>query len=238
VKKQIGQLWIFFLPVALYGVYLLSYPFSTPLSEKRILVSSLTVQQKLNIQKAAAQLDGIVLRPGEEFSFNGRVGPRTLRAGYYAAPSYIDTNSYSTPGGGICVVSSALYQDALMAGLPVTERVPHQRTMQTVEPGLDATVWYGGADLKFKNDKAVPIRLQCKVNDGFLTTSLTGSAGSGGKIELARRESTGSNNQLMVEVFTEDSSHAVKLVSRDLYTVNAPKYKLQIIHGNQLAAIR
>jgi vancomycin resistance protein YoaR len=229
----VRQAWIVLLPLALYGLYILTNPFSTDLAQKKIPTSSLTIHQRLNIQKAAEKIDGLILRPGEEFSFNKCVGPRTNEAGFYSAPSYIGGGSYSTSGGGICVVSSALYQNALIAGLRVSQRIPHQRTMQTVEPGLDATVWYGGADLKFVNDTSSPIQIQCKANDDFLTASLRG-ASPVVPMKLARRETPGGNNQIAVEVFQGTESQSLKLVSRDLYLLNSPKHRIGS-QGNRAA---
>jgi vancomycin resistance protein YoaR len=192
------------------------------------------MHQKLNIERAVAKLNGTILRPGERFSFNKLVGPRNSRAGFFSAPSYIGAASYDTLGGGICVISSALYQDALLADLKVIERVPHLRTMQTVEPGLDATVWSGGADLKFINDSSTPIQLCCKLENGCLETSLLGSEIPSVHRQLRRRELQGAHNQIAVEVFKESSSDArdkiaektnkIKLVSRDIYFVNSPKH--------------
>jgi vancomycin resistance protein YoaR len=216
-----NQLWLLMLPPLLYGISQYSYPFGQILSAKKITVSSLTVHQKLNIRKAASRIDGVIVRPGEEFSFNKCVGPRTERAGYYAAPSYIGADTYSSPGGGICVISSALYQDALVAGLKVTERVPHQKTMQTVEPGLDATVWYGGADLKFVNDTKAAIKIDCNVEDGYLNTDLTGDKQSLHTTKISRREIGGATNQVAVEVFQQEGDGAATLVSRDLYTISS-----------------
>jgi vancomycin resistance protein VanW len=215
-----NQLWLLMVPPMLYGISQYSYPFGQTLSAKKIPVSSLTVHQKLNIRKAANKIDGVVIRPGEEFSFNKRVGPRTEQAGYYSAPSYVGADTYSSPGGGICVISSALYQDALVAGLEVTQRVPHLRTMQTVEPGLDATVWYGGADLKFVNNTSAAIKIECNIEDGFLTTTLAGDKQSLHTKKISRREIGATNNQVAVEVFQQDGS-ATKLVSRDLYTISS-----------------
>ena len=62
-------------------------------------------------------------------------------------------------GGGICVVSSILYQDALSAGFEITQRVPHNLAIHSIPPGLDATVWYNGADLRFRNTLKCPIEI-------------------------------------------------------------------------------
>jgi vancomycin resistance protein VanW len=221
IELVIKQGWIMVMPIALYACYVLTDPFSCQLCHQEIPVSGLTVQQKLNIRKAAAKIDGIVLRPNDDFSFNERVGPRTARSGYFQAPSYVGTSSYSTPGGGICVISSALYQDALRAGLKVTERVAHNRTMQTVPPGLDATVWYGGADLKFKNDSSQPIELKCVVDDESVTVSLYGHSKPTSPPILSTREFARNPHEIAVEVLmTKDSR--TKIISRDIYALHAP----------------
>ncbi|HEY9759423.1 MAG TPA: VanW family protein [Oculatellaceae cyanobacterium] len=219
--STIKQAWIFVVPIALYFCYVVSDPFRCKLCDQKIPVSSLTVQQKLNIHKVAAKIDGIVLRPDEEFSFNGRVGPRTVEKGYFQAPSYIGTGSYSTPGGGICVISSALYQDALLAGLTVTERVAHNRTMLTVAPGLDATVWYGGADLKFKNTSNQPVQIHCAVDDEVVTVSLHGQTKPVSAPILTTRELPSSRDQIAVEVLLTKNSNT-KVISRDVYTLHSP----------------
>ena len=215
-----NQLWLLMVPPLLYGISQYSYPFGQALSAKKIPLSSLTTHQKMNIRKAATRIDGVVIRPGEEFSFNKCVGPRTEHAGYYSAPSYVGADTYGSPGGGICVVSSALYQDALIAGLNVIERVPHLRTMQTVEPGLDATVWYGGADLKFVNNTKAAIKIECNIEDGYLTTTLAGDKQSLHTTKISRREIGATKNQVAVEVFQQDGN-ATRLVSRDLYAISS-----------------
>ncbi len=156
----------------------------------------------------------------QTFSFNERVGARTAAAGYLAAPSYIGSQSPDTPGGGICVVSSALYQVALASGMKIRERVPHLRTMQTVLPGLDATVWDGGADLKFVNTLPFPIAIDCQDDDNSVTLQIKG-AQRRPEFKLSRQERLGTNRQLEVEVFREDDGH-LNLVSRDLYWLAAP----------------
>jgi vancomycin resistance protein YoaR len=92
--------------------------------------------------------------------------------------------------------------------------------MQTVEPGLDATVWYGGADLKFVNSTSAAIKIECNIEDGFLTTTLTGDKQSLHPTIISRRELGATNNQVAVEVFQQDGK-ATKLVSRDLYTISS-----------------
>jgi vancomycin resistance protein VanW len=222
LRQRLQTLGLLLLPIALIGFYFSNRPFACQLVQIKVDTSKLTTAQKFNIEKAAHKLDGVVLKPGQQFSFNGAVGPRTPAAGYLDAPTYVEDGSASTAGGGICVVSSALYQAALLCDLPIKERVAHMKVMQTVKPGLDATVWYGGADLKFINRFQKPVEIDC-VTDAS-TESLTVKLMSEQKVEenaqISTREYPGNNSTLAVEVYKQnaaaDKTDAV-LVSRDLY---------------------
>ena len=219
MKRQLSYL-ICLLPCFLFVVYWCNRPFASTLAERHIDIHMLTPQQKVNIRKACQKLNGVVIRPFRKFSFNECVGPRTAGRGYLEAPSYIGGESPSTPGGGICVVSSALYQTALQSGLKILERVPHLRTMQTVAPGLDATVWYGGADLKFANDKKTPIEINCNSDDDSFSLRLDGDKSREPPIKISTREVARTKDQIAVEVFRQDLSGS-SLVSRDLYRLSS-----------------
>jgi vancomycin resistance protein YoaR len=147
-------------------------PFAKEALVNGISIDRLTASERANITVAARALNGCVLRPGETFSFNRMVGPRTYRRGYAMSPSYLDSETPNTFGGGICVLSSLLYQVASKGGLAVVERHAHTRPMKTVKPGLDATVWYGGPDLKFTNRYSFPVQIRADVESGELRISL------------------------------------------------------------------
>lgn len=208
------------LPMVMMLGYWCDRPFSEVLSTKSVSLARLSEQQRMNITTAAASLDGIVIKPGEEFSFNGRVGPRTMGRGYVPARSYVGNDAPETIGGGICLVSSALYIDALTANLEVTQRVPHLRTIGSVPAGLDATVWYTGADLRFKNTLECPVEIATKYSDEQLTIQMRGhpSAPSWSASELVRSEHRIPGNRLKVEVFAL-SSGKTRLVSTDVYGI-------------------
>ena len=105
-----------------------------------------------NIALACEKINGTKLEPGEEFSFNGVVGQRTTANGFKEA-TVIQGGQYEQGlGGGICQVSSTLYNAVVMANLNVTERHAHAWPSSYVDEGLDATVDYGVLDFKFKND--------------------------------------------------------------------------------------
>lgn len=112
-----------------------------------------------NIVLASSKISGTVLMPGETFSFNQIVGQRTAAAGFKEAAAYSEGQVVQEIGGGICQVSSTLYNAALYANLKITERTNHYFSPGYVKSGLDATVSWGGPDFKFTNDRDYPIKI-------------------------------------------------------------------------------
>ncbi|AET67087.1 putative vancomycin resistance protein [Desulfosporosinus orientis DSM 765] len=122
-----------------------------------------------NIRLAARVLDGKLLSPGERFSFNESVGQRTANAGYKEA--MIIEGDVFTPGlgGGVCQVSSTLYNAVLLANLDIIERHPHSLPISYVPPGRDATVAYPSLDFKFKNNTTSRLLIHSIVSENTLT---------------------------------------------------------------------
>lgn len=112
-----------------------------------------------NIALATSKINGTVLMPGEEFSFNGTVGKRTASAGFREAGVYVNGKSSIDYGGGICQVSSTLYNAILKANLEITSRTNHMFTVGYVPISLDATVSWGSPDFKFKNSRSYPVKI-------------------------------------------------------------------------------
>ncbi len=127
-----------------------------------------------NLKIAAAKIDGTILSPGEEFSYNKIVGARSIEAGYKEAKIYQNGKVIDGLGGGICQISSTLYNAVVLANLDVTERFNHQFITSYVKPGRDATVAYGSKDLKFKNNRTYPIRIDVYVSNGMATVDIYG----------------------------------------------------------------
>lgn len=127
-----------------------------------------------NLKIAAAKIDGTILSPGEEFSYNKIVGARSIEAGYKEAKIYQNGKVVDGLGGGICQISSTLYNAVVLANLDVTERFNHQFITSYVKPGYDATVAYGSKDLKFKNNRTYPIRIDVYVSNGMATVNIYG----------------------------------------------------------------
>lgn len=129
-----------------------------------------------NLTLAAKAIDGTILNPGEEFSFNGIVGERTTAKGYLSAIVYLDGGrSEAETGGGICQVASAIYECVLYANLKVTERAPHMFEVTYVDPGQDATIYWGSQDFKFQNSTNYPIRVDASVSGGYVHVALVGT---------------------------------------------------------------
>ena len=112
-----------------------------------------------NIDLVAQKLNGLVLMPGEEFSYNGYVGQRTEEAGFQYAGAYNNGQVVQEVGGGICQVSSTLYYATMCANLQTLERSCHTFIVTYLPIGLDATVSWPGPDFKFKNDRDCPIKI-------------------------------------------------------------------------------
>jgi vancomycin resistance protein YoaR len=138
-----------------------------------------------NIALAAGAVSGVILPPGGRFSFNEIVGPRIAELGFKEAPELIQSRLVPGIGGGICQVSSTLYNVVLLAGLPIIERHNHSRPPKYVGPGRDATVVYPGKDFAFRNDKDQALLLLARLDGGWLEVSLIGQEPLAEQVSLA-----------------------------------------------------
>ena len=127
-----------------------------------------------NIEIAAAALNDCLVRPGEEMSFNARVGSRVASKGYADAPVIVNGKVEQDVGGGVCQVSSTLYHAVLLAGLSPTERTSHFYPSAYIDAGLDATVADGQIDFAFRNTLPHSVLLRSGASDGTLTISVYG----------------------------------------------------------------
>ncbi len=133
------------------------------------------VNRTYNINVAADTLDNQLIKPGEVFPFNSVVGPRSREAGYKEALVIVKDQFIPGIGGGVCQVSSTLYNAVLLAGLEVIERSNHSLPVGYVPLGRDATVAYGGRDLKFRNNTSGYLYLRARVRGGALTVKIFGN---------------------------------------------------------------
>lgn len=129
-------------------------------------------QRSTNINLATKAINGLVLMPGDTFSFNGVVGERTAAKGYQSAPVDIGTHTAMGLGGGICQVSTTLYNAVLLAGIKATVRMHHTIPSVYVPLGFDATVDYGNLDYQFKNTLNYPIYIEGSSANGTETFNI------------------------------------------------------------------
>lgn len=127
-----------------------------------------------NLRLAANKINGTVLLPNEEFSYNAVVGERTISAGYKMAATYSNGAVVDGLGGGICQISSTLYDAVVMANLKITTRRNHQFVTSYVPAGKDATVVWGSQDFKFLNSRKYPVRITATVQGGIATVQVWG----------------------------------------------------------------
>ena len=146
---------------------------------KQTLISSYTTSfdpkqsRAVNIALAASRLNGMVIRPGQNFSFSDSIGPRTAENGYVIAPTFLNKEVVPGRGGGICQVSSTMYAAMLQGGIKATQRHPHSMPVSYIPEGMDATISAGTKDLTFTNNYTYPIVINAVVNGGTVTVGFS-----------------------------------------------------------------
>ena len=132
------------------------------------------VDRSTNLKIACQKINGKVILSGDTFSYNKALGARTAAAGYKNGKIYSGGQVVDGIGGGICQISSTLYNSVLLADLEIVERRNHQFVTSYVGPGRDATVVYGLTDFKFKNTRQYPVRISASAQNGIATISIYG----------------------------------------------------------------
>ncbi len=127
-----------------------------------------------NVVLATSKINGAVLMPGEEYSASEGMGESTPENGYVEAGSYLNGETVQSYGGGVCQVSSTLYNAVILAELEVTERWPHSMTVSYVKESMDAAIAEGYKDLKFKNNTDTPIYIEGYTYGGRVTFNIYG----------------------------------------------------------------
>lgn len=130
------------------------------------------IPRATNVELAAGRINGVVVQPGQGFSFSNTILPRTEENGYVVAPVFINKQISSGIGGGICQVSSTLYACMKTVGLPATERHAHSLPVTYIPEGYDATISGTTLDLRFTNIYSTPIKITASADKGTLTVSL------------------------------------------------------------------
>ena len=142
------------------------------------------VNRSRNIVLATSATEGFILPPGQIFSFNRVVGPRTREKGYDEADVILNNELVPDIGGGVCQVSTTLYNAVLRAQLEIVERHPHSILIRYVEPGFDAAVAYGSMDFAFRNNTNSHLLIKSIANYGTVTFKIFGLAEGKKKVIL------------------------------------------------------
>lgn len=175
-----------------------------------------------NLVLAAGKINGTVLMPGETFSYNQVVGERTIAAGYKEAPIYVSGKVEDGLGGGICQITTTLYNAVVYANLEIVERTNHQFVPSYVGAGRDATVVYGAIDFKFKNNRNYPIKIVCSVSGGVASFQILGlKTNNEYNVEITSRITSQTANNINSETYKILRQNGVvveqKLLSKDIY---------------------
>jgi len=125
-----------------------------------------------NITLASNSINFIVVEPGEEFSYNNTIGPTTKQNGYELGMVFMQGKKAKGYGGGVCQVSSTLYNAAVNAGMDIVERHDHSLPVSYVPAGREAATSFGVKDFRFINTKHFPIVIKSVVDDGEITVSI------------------------------------------------------------------
>ncbi|MCB6364758.1 VanW family protein [Intestinibacillus massiliensis] len=151
-------------------------PYATTLGTYTTSYNPRQTNRNTNIRLAASAISGTVLQPGEVFDFNKVVGQRTEAKGYKVATVYSGGEAVDGIGGGICQVSSTLFNAALLANMQITTRSSHGLRVHYLPAGRDATVSWGGPEFRFKNSNSYPVKITASYDSakGKLTFHILG----------------------------------------------------------------
>lgn len=157
-----------------------------------------------NIWLAANSISDKIVKTGWEFSFNDTVGLRTYENGYKSAPVILNGQSAYDAGGGVCQVSSTLYNAVLLGGLTSLERTPHYFASSYIGRGRDATVADGQIDLKFRNDYNHPVYIKAFASGSALTVCILGTKSDLNGNKIAIETASGGGGTSVYRVYYKD----------------------------------
>ncbi len=209
-------------------------------SEFSTSIATSTSGRKYNVRKALNAIDGTHLVKSEKFSFNDCVGRRTEDRGYKNAKIILDGEFVEGVGGGVCQVSSTLYNAVLLAGLNVVKSQKHSQRVGYVKAGFDAMVNYGTSDLVFENNTGGDVYILCAYTNSQITISVYGEAldkvSYDRQYEIVNQVAAGkidvlydNEGKYIDKVLYDDESFELKK-ARDGYTIKS--YLVKYVDGN------
>lgn len=167
--------------------------------------------RKVNIRVAADRCREIILNAGDEFSFNNTVGEQTAETGFKKANAILDGKIIQAYGGGICQVSTTIFEAALYAGLDIPERWCHTYVSSYADPGMDAAVAWDALDLRIVNNREYPVKLEVTYEAGRLTAIFRGTRTENAPIDIETEVLDDSGGLLKVTTwrknYSPDGSH-------------------------------
>lgn len=158
-------------------------------------------QRVTNLRLATDFINGTIVMPGETFSYNEVVGERTTERGFREGAAFVGNQVVPSIGGGVCQISTTLYQAVTRSGIPPTERHNHSMPVSYASPGQDATVAWDYLDYKFKNIYNVPVYIQGYLNGGSVTFNIYGN-----------KEQLKGNKYSLVSVQTESINPGIRRI--------------------------
>ena len=175
-----------------------------------------------NLRMAAKEIDGTVVLPGGTFSYNDVVGPREKARGYRDAPIFVKGMLVPGTGGGVCQVSSTLYNAALLSNMEIVHRSHHSSEVPYVASGRDATVAYGFLDFEFRNTLSSPIYIATAVKGSRLVVAIYGLAKDKYDVDIdiygGRKSKSGKTSVTVYRTVMKDGILIKReLMSRDTY---------------------
>lgn len=189
-----------------------------------------------NVKLAINKINDVLVMPGETFSYNQTLGERTYTAGYKDAAGYSGGKVVQMIGGGICQVSSTLYDAVVYANLEIVERHNHFFQTSYVGAGKDATVVYGSLDFKFKNTRNYPIKIKASAQNGIAKVDIYGIRESTEyKVEI----STTILSYTPYDVVYENSSKLAKgtqeVTQQGMRGCKSITYKILTLNGKEMS---
>lgn len=157
-----------------------------------------------NLKIACDSINGTIIRPGKEFSYNKVVGPRQKKYGFRDAPMFVNGEVEPGTGGGVCQISSTVYNAALLANMKIVKRSHHSRPVVYAPVGRDATVAYPSVDLKFKNATDAPIYITASAEKGTV------------KVEIFHKKEPGVEVTIYRSGYSKISAPVVKITDEKL----------------------
>lgn len=169
----------------------------------------------INVELAAKLLHGTVLAPGEELSFDARVGERTAARGFRVAPVIANGQLSRGVGGGVCQVAGTLHLAALRAGLEVTEHRTHTLPSTYLDPGLDARIAWGTQDYRARNPHDFPVRVRAIAADGQLSITFEGAEARGFEVRTEVVRVLVAEEQVVTDPQLAAGEHVVEREGRE-----------------------